>query len=149
MTVTRQVISRLCWTVALVGSVPLVAASLSGSAVSMAAPMAAAPQHHQHPQSGGGPATLEELAAKAGCSLSVQGHGRDLRQGSCAGSGDPLTMVTFDTDQNQKDWLTGAQAYGGTYLIGTRWVVVGRPEVLDALTGKLGGRLEQAEHGSH
>ncbi|GIH26895.1 hypothetical protein Aph01nite_52050 [Acrocarpospora phusangensis] len=150
MTVLRQVVSRVCWTVALVGSVPLIAGSLSdgSSSDANATPLAAA--HHQHQaKPAAGPATLEELAAKIGCTLSVQGQGKDLRQGSCSGQGNPLTLVTFDTDVNQKDWLTAAEAYGGTYLIGTRWVVVGQPDVIDPLAGKLGGRVENADHGGH
>ncbi|GAA0971485.1 hypothetical protein GCM10009555_022550 [Acrocarpospora macrocephala] len=145
MTVLRQVVSRLCWTVALVGSVPLIAGSLSGN--SSAAQLPAGQHQHHQAKPAGGPATLEELAAKIGCSLSIQGKGKDMRQGSCAGTGSPFTLVSFDTDAGQKDWLTAAEAYGGTYVIGTRWVVVGLPEMVEPLAEKLGGRLEQAEHG--
>ncbi|GAA0434609.1 hypothetical protein Acor_32880 [Acrocarpospora corrugata] len=148
MTVLRQVVGRLAWTVALVGSVPLIAGSLSGNS-SATAQLPAGPHQHHQAAPAGGPATLEELAGKVGCTLSIQGKGKDMRQGSCAGAGSPLTMVSFDTDGGQQDWLTAAEAYGGTYLIGARWVVVGLPEMVEPLEAKLGGRVENTDHGGH
>ncbi|GHI86172.1 hypothetical protein ACWGF3_38945 [Streptomyces xanthophaeus] len=97
------------------------------------------------------PATLEEIAAAIGCTAEVSVQADELRQGGCGTGPDAYRMATFAADEGLKDWLTEAQAYGGTYLVGNRWVVTARSEqALTALRGRLGGSLENgASHGEH
>ncbi|WP_214111183.1 hypothetical protein [Acrocarpospora catenulata] len=95
------------------------------------------------------PMTLEELAARIGCQLQLQGKSRDKREGACLAGTNQVTVVSFDTDEYARAWLDEAQSYGGTYLVGTRWVVVGSYESIQPLEARLGGTIERPAHGSH
>lgn len=61
-------------------------------------------------------------------------------------------MVTFAADEGMRSWLTEARMYGGTYLVGSRWVVTTpSADALTALRGRIGGALEtgSAHEGHH
>jgi hypothetical protein len=93
------------------------------------------------------PMTLEQLAAKTGCANpETQGKTSDMRQGVCRNPQGQYTVTTFVTDKGQREWLDYAQAYGGTYLIGPRWIIVGTPSVVESFHETLGGKLETMEH---
>ncbi|MBO3747651.1 hypothetical protein J5X84_16355 [Streptosporangiaceae bacterium NEAU-GS5] len=113
-------------------------------------------QHHHSAQQPAAPAkavpsaeplTLDQLAERTGCGdLQVQGKGTDLHQGSCQIGARRLTLATFAADEGARAWLEEAQAYGGTYLVGIRWVVVAEPDLLLTLQGKVGGDIQAPEH---
>ncbi|MGW6583490.1 hypothetical protein ACWF76_29615 [Streptomyces globisporus] len=88
--------------------------------------------------------TLEELAKKAGCDPNVQTDAAELRQANCKTSGRRYVLTTFATDRGQREWINEAKDYGGSYLVGRRWVAVGEPDVVAALRGRLGGTVETA-----
>ncbi|MBQ0985172.1 hypothetical protein KBZ10_11700 [Streptomyces sp. F63] len=93
--------------------------------------------------------TVEQLAGKAGCEKpNLQIDAEELRQGRCGEGDGRYVLATFATHRGQQDWLSEAEGYGGTYLVGPKWVAVGSPEVVASLRGKLGGDIETgASHG--
>ncbi|MQY02278.1 hypothetical protein [Actinomadura macrotermitis] len=95
------------------------------------------------------PATIEQLAAKSGCRLTGTRGAEELRQGACRTARGRYTLVGFTTDQGQRAWLAEARPWGGTYLVGTRWVAVGPEPTLRSLRGELGGDIlsGDAHHG--
>lgn len=102
---------------------------------------------------GGAPAvktgTLEELAAMTTCDPEVQVDADELRQGFCTTPGGRYVLTTFGTAESQRDWLREAKPYGGSYLVGRKWIAVGEPGVLGGLRATLGGDLESGtRHGS-
>ena len=90
--------------------------------------------------------TLEELAAMTTCKPDVQVDADELRQGVCKTSEGRYVLTTFRSGKGQQDWLREAQSYGGSYLVGKKWVAVGEPDVLGTLRGRLGGKVETASH---
>ncbi|MFV0130198.1 hypothetical protein ACLGI4_21245 [Streptomyces sp. HMX112] len=88
--------------------------------------------------------TLEQLAAKAGCEPNIQTDAKEIRQANCATGDGRYVLATFATDRGQREWLNEANDYGGTYLVGRKWVVVGEEKVVTALRGRLGGAVETA-----
>ncbi|UFQ15239.1 MULTISPECIES: hypothetical protein [Streptomyces] len=105
--------------------------------------------------SGGGsaPATasgsLEQLAARAKCRADVQTDAAELRQATCENGARRYVLVTFANARGQAEWLDEADDYGGTYLVGGRWVAVGGREDIAALRERLGGTVVDAadQHG--
>ncbi|MFJ6610916.1 hypothetical protein ACIQPT_11605 [Streptomyces sp. NPDC091289] len=88
--------------------------------------------------------TLEQLAKKAGCDPNVQTDAAELRQANCRTDEGRYVLTTFATDRGQREWINEAKDYGGSYLVGRRWVAVGEPDVVAALRGRLGGTVETA-----
>ncbi|MFD8446936.1 hypothetical protein ACFV1V_26040 [Streptomyces globisporus] len=88
--------------------------------------------------------TLEQLAKKAGCDPNVQTDAAELRQANCKANDGRYVLTTFATDRGQREWINEAKDYGGSYLVGRRWVAVGEPGVVAALRGRLGGTVETA-----
>ncbi|SEF52761.1 hypothetical protein SAMN04489712_101319 [Thermomonospora echinospora] len=93
-------------------------------------------------------AGLEDLASKAGCTLQSQTKAEELRQGACQTSKGRYTLVTFTTEEGQGNWLREAKPWGGTYLVGPRWVAVGTEQTLQTLRQDLGGEIQAGDdHG--
>ncbi|MFI8004543.1 hypothetical protein [Streptomyces sp. NPDC086010] len=88
--------------------------------------------------------TLEQLASKADCEPRVQTDADELRQADCTTGDGRYVLATFATDRGQREWINEANDYGGSYLVGRKWVAVGDPEVVAALRGRLGGTVETA-----
>jgi hypothetical protein len=86
--------------------------------------------------------TLEELGSKTGCDVQVQTNATQLRQGACTTSAGRFVVLTFPTDKDAATWLTEAKIWGGHYLVGKRWVVVGTAAQLSAFQKKLGGTVQ-------
>lgn len=95
--------------------------------------------------------TIEEIAAAIGCAAEVSVQAEELRQGGCESTQGPFRIATFAAEQGMRSWLTEAQAYGGLYLVGDRWVVTAQSaEALGGLRGRIGGSLENgADHTGH
>ncbi|UYQ61747.1 hypothetical protein [Streptomyces peucetius] len=93
--------------------------------------------------------SLEELARRADCEPNIQTDAEELRQANCRTADGKYVLATFSTDRGQREWINEANDYGGTYLVGRRWVAVGDEQVVAALRGRLGGEVETgAQHGS-
>ncbi|WLQ47929.1 hypothetical protein P8A21_10630 [Streptomyces poriferorum] len=88
--------------------------------------------------------TLEELAAQAHCEPKLQTEAQELRQANCATADGRYVLATFATDRGQREWINEANDYGGSYLVGRRWVAVSDAAVIAALRGRLGGTVETA-----
>ena len=98
--------------------------------------------------------SLEHIAGEAGCKPNMQTDADTIRQAICKNSDGKFVLATFATDRGQREWLNGAKDYGGYYLVGRKWVAVGKEKTVTALRGQLGGTMEEgSEHmnpgGSH
>ncbi|MEU9145545.1 hypothetical protein [Streptomyces sp. NPDC048349] len=109
--------------------------------------------HGARAQAGRAPsASIEEIAAAVGCTAQVDVQAEELREGGCQTGQVAYRMVTFAADEGLRSWLAEARAYGGTYLVGSRWVVTApSADALAALQGRIGGALEtgSAHDGHH
>ncbi|MFC4585281.1 hypothetical protein [Sphaerisporangium corydalis] len=94
------------------------------------------------------PSTVEEIAMRTGCgSPKIQVDAAELRQGMCKTSKGQYSVTTFATEKGKQEWLDDALSYGGAYLIGTRWIVLGNtPEMLESFRGLLGGKVQVGGH---
>lgn len=93
--------------------------------------------------------TLEQIAAKAACKPNIQTNAKELRQANCTTGDGKYVLATFATDRGQREWLNEANDYGGSYLVGRKWIAVGDAKVVTALRGRLGGSVETGvQHGS-
>ncbi|MEV0317956.1 hypothetical protein ACIBKX_02655 [Streptomyces sp. NPDC050658] len=92
--------------------------------------------------------SLEQLAAKARCRPDIQTDAAELRQATCENGARRYVLVTFTTARGQAEWLDEAADYGGTYLVGEKWVAVGDRKQVALLRGRLGGTVEQSSHHS-
>jgi hypothetical protein len=88
--------------------------------------------------------TLEELAAKAGCVPDLQTRAAEIRQADCRTADGRYVLVAFATDRGRQEWLDAADDYGGSRLVGRRWVAVGDESVLAVLRGRLGGTVHRS-----
>ncbi|WP_431046414.1 hypothetical protein ACQUSR_31405 [Streptomyces sp. P1-3] len=96
------------------------------------------------------PESVRDIAAAIGCTADVYVDAEELRQAGCRTERGEFRMVTFAADSGQRAWLSEARAYGGTYLVGKRWVVTARPvKPLAALRDELGGTIEAGQHHGH
>ncbi|GAA2490997.1 hypothetical protein GCM10010393_23530 [Streptomyces gobitricini] len=86
--------------------------------------------------------TLEELAAKVACEPNIQTDAEEIRQANCRTGDGTYVLATFSTDRGQREWLNEANDYGGSYLVGRKWVAVGEEKVVTALRDRLGGEME-------
>ncbi|WP_327748159.1 hypothetical protein [Streptomyces europaeiscabiei] len=102
--------------------------------------------------------TLEHIAGEVGCKPNMQTDADTIRQALCKNSdGDfdgKFVLATFATDRGQAEWLASAKDYGGYYLVGRKWVAVGKEKTVTGLQGTLGGEMQEgSEHmnpgGSH
>jgi hypothetical protein len=91
------------------------------------------------------PATVEQIAAKLGCTPQERGKLKDYRQASCRAKTGSYLINTFNTAEGQQAWLVDATRFGGVYLVGARWIVAAEtPQSLTPLREQLGGRIEDA-----
>lgn len=86
--------------------------------------------------------TLEQLAEKVECKPNIQTDATELRQANCTTDDGRYVLATFATDRGQREWINEANDYGGSYLVGRKWVAVGEAKVVTALRGRLGGTVE-------
>ncbi|QFQ98868.1 hypothetical protein F9278_24930 [Streptomyces phaeolivaceus] len=87
------------------------------------------------------PAKVEVIAELTGCEVKIRTEAEELREGVCqTGDGDYL-ITTFPKDELKEVWLESASMYGGKYLVGPRWAVSAKPDVLKKLKAKVGGTI--------
>ncbi|MDN3297346.1 hypothetical protein QWM81_25540 [Streptomyces ficellus] len=118
------------------------AAALTALALPLAACDAGGAEPDAAPRTATG--TLEQLAAKVDCEPNIQTNAEELRQANCETEDGAYVLATFATDRGQREWINEANDYGGTYLVGRKWVAVGDEKVVTALRGRLGGAVETA-----
>ncbi|MFF4099158.1 hypothetical protein [Streptomyces sp. NPDC001903] len=122
-----------------------------------AARVAAGPQAPTDPSSSAAPAPaaarpapLQTIADALGCTPETTVDAEELREGACGSGQEGFRMATFTSEQGRQTWLTEAQMYGGTYLVGPTWVITGASaEALAGAHTRLGGTIETVSgHGS-
>ncbi|MEU3344515.1 hypothetical protein ABZ723_05850 [Streptomyces sp. NPDC006700] len=97
--------------------------------------------------------SLESLAAEVKCEPDMQTDADTIRQAICTNPTGKFVLATFATDRGQREWIDDAKDYGGSYLVGRKWVAVGDSGVVTALRATLGGDVEtgtdHSAHGAH
>ncbi|MBT2676769.1 hypothetical protein J7E95_39505 [Streptomyces sp. ISL-14] len=89
------------------------------------------------------PAKVEVIADLTGCEVRIRTEADELREGVCRTQQGDYLITTFPQEKYKLTWLDAAAVYGGQYLVGTRWVVSAKPEVLERLRPQLGGKIQQ------
>ncbi len=95
------------------------------------------------------PMSLEQLAKQTGCSVVVQTKATELQQGACQTTKGRYVVLTFPSDQAARVWYTEARNWGGTYLIGSRWIIVGTEQQLEGFRGQVGGVIQAGDNHDH
>ncbi|MYS93138.1 hypothetical protein GTY47_26695 [Streptomyces sp. SID5464] len=124
---------------------PLVTACGGGDdATPAAAGRTATPSGSAAPPAGVvAPAKVEVIAGLTGCEVKIRTEADELREGVCHTEKGDYLITTFPEEKLKETWLESAGVYGGTYLVGMRWVVSAKPETLEPLRAKLGGTIRQ------
>ncbi|ETK31660.1 hypothetical protein Mco01_20900 [Microbispora corallina] len=97
------------------------------------------------PSTYGPPPTVEQLAAKAGCTPKIQIDAKELRQGFCRTSIGEFFITTFATQQGKDEWMDQAPEYS-PHLVGNIWTALAPRVVLDKLRQEIGGDLHLKDH---
>lgn len=94
--------------------------------------------------------TVQDLAGALGCTAEITVDAEELREGACGAGATGYRIATFTADEGQREWLKESRAYGGTYLVGDRWVITAASaEALAPLRERLGGTVESGDdHGA-
>ncbi|WP_070013329.1 hypothetical protein [Streptomyces abyssalis] len=93
------------------------------------------------------PPTVEKLASALKCKADIQKKVEDYRLGVCTAKKTKYTFVTFKDNRAKRGWLDFSKDYGGTYLVGSRWIVVtDAPSKLGPIQGKWGGTVERGKN---
>jgi hypothetical protein len=97
------------------------------------------------------PPTVEKLASALKCKVDIQKKVDDYRLGACKADKTQYTFVTFKDNRAKRGWLDFSKDYGGTYLVGSRWIVVtDKPSKLGPIQAQYGGTVERGQgHGGH
>ncbi|MDW4910103.1 hypothetical protein RB628_33440 [Streptomyces sp. ADMS] len=88
------------------------------------------------------PAKVEVIARLTGCEVTIRTDAEELREGVCHTADGDYLITTFPEEKYKLVWLDSAAIYGGTYLVGTRWVVSAPPKLQEKLRQKVGGTLQ-------
>ncbi|MFC7635952.1 hypothetical protein ACFQWA_07290 [Streptomyces thermogriseus] len=104
-----------------------------------------APSRISAPQAGVvAPAKVEVIARLTGCTPDIRIEAEQLRQGVCHTPEIDYLITTFPKEEYKQVWLDSAAVYGGTYLVGPRWIVSAKePEMLEEFRTKPGGTIQQ------
>ncbi|MEU0243388.1 hypothetical protein ABZ192_03545 [Streptomyces sp. NPDC006235] len=89
------------------------------------------------------PAKVEVIAGLTGCKVKIRTEADELREGVCHTKKGDYLITTFPEEKLKETWLESASVYGGKYLVGMRWVVSAKPEMLEPLRAKLGGTVRE------
>lgn len=119
---------------------PLVVTAALALTLTLTAGCASEEKTPQMPKTASG--SLEEIASQAKCEPQMQTDEEELRQALCKTKDGRYVLVTFATDRGQREWINGAKDYGGTYLVGRKWVAVGDDATVATLRGRIGGDVE-------
>ncbi|CAM5737968.1 hypothetical protein [Streptomyces afghaniensis 772] [Streptomyces afghaniensis] len=83
------------------------------------------------------------IAGLTGCKVKIRTEADELREGVCHTKKGDYLITTFPEEKLKETWLESASVYGGKYLVGMRWVVSAKPEMLEPLRAKLGGTVRE------
>ncbi|MFJ3863267.1 hypothetical protein [Streptomyces nigra] len=126
------------------GLAPLLLATACGGGDSGSAAASSGPPKVSATEAGVvAPAKIEVIAGLTGCKVKIRTEADELREGVCRTKQGDYLVTTFPEEKLKRTWLDSASVYGGTYLVGTRWVVSGKPAVLERLRPRIGGTMEQ------
>ncbi|MGR3872758.1 hypothetical protein ACUXZZ_29885 [Streptomyces graminifolii] len=89
------------------------------------------------------PAKVEVIAGLTGCTAEIRIDADELREGVCRTEQGEYRITTFPEERFKVIWLDSAAVYGGKYLVGTRWVVSAKPELLAGFRSRLGGTVQE------
>lgn len=89
------------------------------------------------------PASIEKIASMTGCKAEIRIEADELREGVCKTTQGNWIVTTFPAEKYKLTWLDTASMYGGTYLVGPKWAIGAKPEMLKQLRTKVGGELQQ------
>nr|WP_155057950.1 hypothetical protein [Streptomyces blattellae] len=89
------------------------------------------------------PARVEVIASLTGCKPKIRIEAEELRQGVCHTKEVDYLITTFPEERFTEVWLDSAAVYGGKYLVGERWIVSARPEMLEGFRDKIGGTVRE------
>ncbi len=93
----------------------------------------------------GPPPTVEQLAARAGCTPKMQIDAAELRQGHCHTPIGDFFLTTFATQRGKDEWMDQAPEYS-PHLVGDIWTALAPRDVLDRLRLRIGGDLHLKDH---
>ena len=86
--------------------------------------------------------TVEQVAARLGCTPEIRTEAEELREGVCATADGQFTVTTFPREDLKLTWLDAAAGWGGWYVVGPRWAVgVPTKELASTFRQKVGGSL--------
>ncbi|MFC7910104.1 hypothetical protein [Streptomyces nigra] len=126
------------------GLAPLLLATACGGGDSGSAAASSGPPKVSAAEAGVvAPAKIEVIAGLTGCKVKIRTEADELREGVCRTKQGDYLVTTFPEERLKRTWLDSASVYGGTHLVGTRWVVSGKPAVLERLRPRIGGTMEQ------
>ncbi|AQZ60368.1 putative lipoprotein [[Actinomadura] parvosata subsp. kistnae] len=94
---------------------------------------------------GAAPLTVEQLAAKVGCTPRMQVNAAELRTGYCKTPDGEFFVTTFKSQAGKDAWMDAAPEYN-PHLVGPLWTVLSSRKVLDLLRERLGGDLHLTDH---
>ncbi|AXG77669.1 hypothetical protein [Streptomyces paludis] len=89
------------------------------------------------------PANIEKIAALTGCEATIRIEADELREGVCVTTRGKWIVTTFPEEKFKDIWLDTASMYGGTYLVGPKWAIGGKVEILNELHPEVGGELRK------
>ncbi|WP_320774998.1 hypothetical protein [Streptomyces sp. CRN 30] len=87
------------------------------------------------------PARIEVIASLTGCEAEIRVEADELREGVCRTAEGDYLITTFPAEEYKLTWLDTASVYGGRYLVGPRWAITAKPELLEGLRKKVGGTV--------
>ncbi|GAA3853469.1 hypothetical protein GCM10023084_04640 [Streptomyces lacrimifluminis] len=88
------------------------------------------------------PAKVEVIARLTGCEVTIRTDAEELREGVCQTADGDYLITTFPAEKYKLTWLDSAAIYGGTYLVGTKWVISAPPKLQELLRQKVGGTVQ-------
>ncbi|WP_049575019.1 hypothetical protein [Nonomuraea sp. SBT364] len=91
------------------------------------------------------PLTVEQLAAKVGCTPKMQVDATDIRTGYCKTDAGRFFVSTFVTEDGKNAWMDTAPEYK-PHLVGPLWTVLADLKVLRELQRPLDGDLHLSDH---
>ncbi|MDT7844954.1 hypothetical protein [Streptomyces justiciae] len=89
------------------------------------------------------PAKVEVIAGLIGCEAEIRTEADELREGTCHSAKGDYLITTFPEERLKLTWLDAASLYGGTYLVGTRWAVSAKANLLKEARPRIGGTIQQ------
>lgn len=86
--------------------------------------------------------TVEQIAARLGCTPTIRTDADELRQGDCDTDVGEFSVVTFPAEKYKYTWLDAAAGWGGWYVVGPKWAVQASTKaVATAFQQRIGGTL--------